>query len=329
MITDINKICQFGQEVIAKEASAVNSLYTKVNDAFALACQTIIACQGRVIVMGMGKSGHIAGKISATLASTGTSAFFLHPAEASHGDLGNIKTGDVVIAISNSGNTAEILAIIPRIKRLAVPIISITANQNSALAKIADINLDASVNEEACPFDLAPTSSTTVALVMGDALAITLLSMRGFTAEDFARNHPGGTLGKRLCLRVEDIMRTGQDIPQVTSDTLIIDALMEITAKRMGMTLVIDTYDRHLIGIYTDGDLRRTLDKNINLHTTSIKAVMTTKLKTIAMGTLALEALQIMEQYQITTLVITTTNNDLPIPQGVIHIHDLLKEGIK
>lgn len=327
MITDINKICQFGREVIEKEVVAVNSLLANINENFALACQTLVACKGRVIVMGMGKSGHIASKIASTLASTGTSAFFLHPAEASHGDLGNIKTNDVVIAISNSGNTAEILAILPRIQRLCVPIISITSNQHSALAKIADINLDASVTEEACPFDLAPTSSTTVALVIGDAIAITTLKMRGFTAEDFARNHPGGTLGKRLCLRVDDIMRTNQEIPQVDSETLVIDALMEITAKRLGMTLVME--NNQITGVYTDGDLRRSLDKKIDLHTTQIKQVMTTQFKTIPSGTLALEALQIMEKYQITTLVITKNNVENRIPLGVIHIHDLLKEGIK
>jgi arabinose-5-phosphate isomerase len=272
----------------------------------------------------MGKSGHIAGKLAATLASTGTPAFFLHPAEASHGDLGNIVKNDVVLAISNSGNTPEILAILPMIKSLQVPLISITANPNAVLSKIANVNLDASITEEACPLGLVPTASTTAALAMGDALAITLLAMRGFTEQDFARNHPGGVIGKKLCLLVDDIMRKGNDIPKVLATTSVLDALVEMTQKRMGMTIVTDNKNK-IVGVYTDGDLRRTLDKKIGLPNMQIKDVMTTSVKTIAPGTLALEALQLMEEYQITTLIIA----DKGVPIGAIHIHDLLKEGMK
>lgn len=324
MITDIKKICQLGQAVIVKESEAIANLSSKIDEKFVVACQLLLNCKGRVVVMGMGKSGHIASKVAATLSSTGTPAFFLHPAEASHGDLGNILKEDVVLAISNSGNTPEILAILPMIKHLQVPLISITANPNSVLAKLAKANLDASVKEEACPLGLVPTSSTTAALAMGDALAITLLEIRGFTEQDFARNHPGGVIGKKLCLLVDDIMRTGNDVPKVFANTTVLDALVEITQKRMGMTAVIDKEGK-IIGIYTDGDLRRTLDKKIDLHNTKIKDVMTTKGKIIAPGTLALEALQLMEEYQITTLIVA--ENEVPV--GAIHIHDLLKEGMK
>jgi len=324
MITDIKKICQLGQAAIAKEAEALANLKMRIDEKFAAACQLLISCQGRVVVIGMGKSGHIASKVAATMASTGTPAFFLHPAEASHGDLGNIVSGDVVVAISGSGNTSEILSILPMIKHLDVPLVSITANPGSALATIAQINLDASVKEEACPLGLAPTCSTTAALAMGDALAVTLLAMRGFTKTDFARNHPGGVIGKKLCLLVDDIMRKGADIPKVSAETTVITALVEMSQKHIGMTTVVDNDDK-IIGIYTDGDLRRTLDKKIDVHQTKIKDVMTSAGKTIASGSLALEALQLMEKHKITTLIVT--ENDIPV--GVIHIHDLLKEGIK
>ena len=324
MITDIKKICQLGKTVLAKEAEALSNLSSRIDEHFAAACQLLFSCRGRVVVMGMGKSGHIASKIAATFASTGTPAFFLHPAEASHGDLGNIVANDVVLAVSNSGNNPEILAILPRIKSLHVPLLSITANVNSVLAKLAKVNLDASVNEEACPFGLVPTSSTTAALAMGDALAVTLLEMRGFTEQDFARNHPGGVIGKRLCLLVDDIMRQGSDVPKVLLDTMVINALVEMTQKRMGMTTVVDEIG-NVVGVYTDGDLRRTLDKKIDLHSTKIREVMTKKIKTVEVGTLALEALQIMEEHQITAIVVASKGR----PVGAIHIHDLLKEGMK
>lgn len=325
MTTDEDSLCQLGRAVITQEIRALQSLEQRIDQRFARACQLLFACHGRVIVIGMGKSGHIAAKIAATLASTGTPACFLHPAEASHGDIGNIVRNDVVIAISKSGNNPEILAILPTIQHLQVPLIAITGNQNSNLARLATINLDASVAEEACPLGLAPTTSTTAALALGDALAITLLKMRNFTIADFARNHPGGVLGKKLCLLVDNLMRTDADIPRVTVDTPIIAALIEISQKRMGMTAVVNSAGV-LVGIYTDGDLRRTLDKKIDLYTTTIKDVMTTSCKTIAPGTLAMEALQIMEQFQITALIVVDKCGE---PIGAIHIHDLLREGIE
>lgn len=320
MITEAQKICQFGKTVIINEAQAVSMLSNRIDESFVKACQYLIKCEGRIIVMGMGKSGHIANKLAATFASTGSPAFFLHPAEASHGDVGSIVKHDVVLAISYSGNTSEILAILPTIKRLKVPLISMTGNPNSALAEIADVNLDVSVEKEACPLGLAPTSSTTAALVMGDALAITLLEMRGFTSKDFARSHPGGVLGKRLSLLVDDIMHTGNEIPKVSADTLLIDALVEITQKRLGMTTILDA-DGRLLGIFTDGDLRRVLDQGLNVHDLKIKDVMVKDCKTIKLGTLAIEALQIMEQYKITSLVVIENH----CPVGVVHIHDLLQ----
>lgn len=327
MITNVmineTTICRFGTAVIEEEMRALEVMMERIDAAFARACHILFACRARIVVTGMGKSGHIANKIAATLASTGSPAFFLHPAEASHGDLGNIICDDVVLALSSSGNTPEILAILPVIQRLRVPMVAITGNPRSTLAQMAVVNLDASVAQEACPLGLVPTSSTTAALAMGDALAITLLEMRGFTAEDFARNHPGGVLGKRLCLLVDNLMRTGDDVPCVDINTPIIQALIEISQKRMGMTAVVDV-NGSLVGIYTDGDLRRTLDKKIDIYTTPIKDVMTPHCKTLSPGTLALEALQIMEQFQITSLLVTDKQG---APLGAIHIHDLLKEG--
>lgn len=318
------KIRQLAKAVIENEAAAVKALRDRINDNFVLACQYLLACEGRIIVTGIGKSGHIANKIAATFASTGSPAFFMHPSEASHGDIGVITKRDVVVAISNSGNTEEILAILPIIKLLEVPLISITGNPNSNLAKMANINVDVSVEKEACPLGLVPTSSTTATLAMGDALAIALLEARGFTAEDFARSHPGGSLGRRLLLRVDDIMRVGEAIPKVTLDTILADALMEMTRKRMGMTAVVNEDDT-LAGIYTDGDLRRTLDKNLDVHTTKIADVMTPNCKTIKPGLLAAEAVQVMEKYSITTLVVVDESN---VPVGAIHMHDLLKIGL-
>ena len=317
------KIIDLAQAVLTTEAQAILNLRNCIDDNFIQACRYLLACQGRIIVTGIGKSGHIANKIAATFASTGSPAFFMHPSEASHGDIGVITKKDVVIAISNSGNTAEILAILPIIKLLAVPLISITSNPKSNLAKLATINLDIAVKKEACPLGLVPTSSTIATLALGDALAISLFEAQGFTAEDFARSHPGGTLGKRLLLRVDDLMRTDHAIPKVKKDSLLAETLIEISHKRMGMTTVIND-DGTLAGIFTDGDLRRVLDKNLDIHTTKVAAVMTTNCKTIALGMLAFEAIQIMEQHNITSLVIT--NNKLIL--GVIHMHDLLKSGL-
>ena len=323
-MSDTKKICQLAVAVLETEAQAILNLRDRINEGFVNACKLLLGCEGRIIVTGIGKSGHIGNKIAATLASTGSPAFFMHPGEASHGDIGVITKKDVVIALSYTGNTDEILAILPVIKLLGVPLISITGNPNSTLAKIADINLNVNIEKEACPLGLVPTSSTTATLAMGDALAVALLETRGFTAEDFARSHPGGTLGKRLLLRVDNLMRTGDAIPKVKKDVLLAEALIEITNKRMGMTIVTNN-DGVLAGIFTDGDLRRVIDKSLDIHNTKIAEVMTVNCKTITLGMLAIEAIQVMEQYGITTLAIVDDNN---IPIGVVHMHDLLKSGL-
>ena len=315
---------QLGLAVIDTEIAAVNALKERINGDFVKACELILDCAGRIVVIGMGKSGHIGGKIAATLASTGSPAFFVHPGEASHGDLGMITKNDVVIALSNSGNTAEILTIVPIIKRLGVPLISMTGNPDSALATEANINLDVSVENEACPHGLAPTSSTTAALVMGDALAIALLQKRGFTAEDFALSHPGGTLGRRLLVHVSDIMHTGEQLPTVGPQATVSAALMEMTSKGMGLTAIVDKA-QHVIGIYTDGDLRRTLDKNIDVHTAIIDAVMSRNCITINQQILAAEALKIMQDKKINGALVTDENNVLV---GAINMHDLLQAGV-
>ncbi|HEV2613293.1 MAG TPA: KpsF/GutQ family sugar-phosphate isomerase [Gammaproteobacteria bacterium] len=315
---------KFGQAVINIEAEAIHALNDRIDENFTKACETLLQCSERVIVMGMGKSSYIGGKIAATLASTGTPAFFVHPGEASHGDLGMITQKDVVIAISNSGETPEILTLLPLIKHLNVPLISITGNTQSTLSKAAEVNLDVSIKEEACPLGLAPTSSTTAALVMGDALAITLLQARGFTAVDFARSHPGGRLGKRLLLKVSDLMKTGDALPIVKSTVTVSEALKEMSQKTLGMTTVVDSSNK-LLGIYTDGDLRRTLDKNLDIRTTLVQDVITKNPKVINADKLAVEALKIMEDFRITALVIVDEHHH---PIGVIHMHDLLKAGV-
>jgi arabinose-5-phosphate isomerase len=321
---DPKKIIQLARAVLETEAKAVLDLVDRIDESFIKVCRHLFACEGRIIVTGIGKSGHIANKIAATFASTGSPAFFMHPGEASHGDIGVITKKDVVIAISNSGKTEEILELLPVIKLLNVPLISITGNPNSILAKSANVNLDASVEKEACPLGLVPTSSTTATLAMGDALAIALLEAHGFTAEDFARSHPGGTLGKRLLLRIDDLMRTGDAIPKVKKDTLLSETLIEISRKRMGMTTIVNN-DGTLAGIFTDGDLRRVLDKNLDVHTTKIADVMTKGCKTIELGMLAVEALKLMEQHNIMVLIITDKNH---LPIGAVHMHDLLKSGL-
>jgi arabinose-5-phosphate isomerase len=313
-----------GKRTITMEKDAVATMLAQLDNHFSEACQIILACTGRVVVTGMGKSGHVGRKIAATLASTGTPAFFVHPGEASHGDMGMITTEDVVIALSNSGNTVEVVTILPLIKRMNAPLITMTGNPESTLASAANVNLHVGVDVEACPLDLAPTSSTTVALVMGDALAIALLEARGFTAEDFAFSHPGGTLGKKLLLKVADAMHSGSAIPRVAGDVSIREALVEITAKGLGMTTIVDEQG-HLLGIFTDGDLRRAIDHNIDFHNTEIARQMTQNGKTIGKEMLAAEALRLMEDNQITALVVTDDDN---IPIGIVHLHDLLKAGI-
>jgi len=318
------KIYQLAHETIDIETQAVLALHERIDKNLIVACEYLLACKGRIVVTGMGKSSHISSKIAATFASTGSPAFFVHPGEASHGDLGMIVAKDVVLAISYSGNTQELLTLIPAVKRLNVPLIAMTGNPNSILAKEATVNLDVGVNKEACPMGLAPTSSTTVAMVMGDILAISLLTARGFTAKDFALSHPGGMLGKRLLLLVNDLMRTGDAIPTVSVEATLSDALVEMTQKRLGMTCVIDATNK-LTGIYTDGDLRRTLEKHCDVHTTKIKDVMTKNCKTVAANTLAIDVLRLMEQYAITALAVVNEEHKI---LGVIHMHDILKAGL-
>ena len=311
-------------EVLDIESRAVESLKGRLGDDFIEACRLIMEIQGRVVVTGMGKSGHVSNKIAATLASTGTPSFFMHPAEASHGDLGMITTHDLVLTISYSGETDEVLTILPIIKRLGARMISMTGNAQSTLARAADVHLDISVSEEACPLNLAPTASTTATLAMGDALAVALLKNRGFTAEDFARSHPSGSLGKRLILRVEDVMRTGAAIPAVQPEVSLRDGLMEMTEKGLGMTAIVDADDR-ILGIYTDGDLRRTLDAGADVHATRMREVMHAGAKTTSSDVLAAEAVHILEENKITSLLVADDDNRLV---GALNIHDLFRAGI-
>lgn len=311
-------------ELIKIEAKAVDGLTKKIDANFEKACELLFNCQGHIIVIGIGKSGHIGNKIAATLASTGSPAFFVHAAEANHGDLGMINAKDVVLALSYSGETDELLSILPTLKLLKIPFILVTGNPHSTLAQQATVSLDIGIKQEACPLGLAPTSSSTTMLVMGDALAIALLNARGFTHEDFAKVHPKGRLGRRLLLKVADIMQSGAAVPEVKSGTPVIDALLEISQKRLGMTTV--TKNAQLLGIFTDGDLRRTIDQGLDLHTTLIDKVMSSDCKTIDANQLATEALRLMEDNKITTLVIV---DDTKKPLGVIHIHDILAKGIK
>ncbi|WP_297927079.1 KpsF/GutQ family sugar-phosphate isomerase [uncultured Agitococcus sp.] len=313
-----------GQQVIATEQAALETLKPFINHDFQQACQLILECKGRVVVMGMGKSGHIGNKIAATLASTGTPSFFVHPAEASHGDLGMITAQDVVIAISNSGEAHEILSILPVLKRLHIPLISITANGQSSLAQFANISLEIGKSVEACPLGLAPTSSTTATLVLGDALAVALLAARGFTAEDFALSHPGGALGRKLLLRVADLMHSGDNVPIVQEQTLIRDALLEISRKGLGMTAVVNQQGQ-LTGIYTDGDLRRTLDLEVDIRTSPIVQVMSKNPKTIRQHLLAAEAVALMEEKKINGVIVVDEQHK---PIGALNMHDLLKAGV-
>lgn len=311
------------KRVIDIEVLAINKLKSDINQDFIAACHKILSCQGKVVVVGMGKSGHIGGKMAATLASTGTPAFFVHPAEASHGDLGMITANDLVIALSNSGETDEVTSLLPVIKRRNIDLISITGNPKSRLAQSSSIHITVAVEQEACPHNLAPTASTTAVLVLADALAVALLEAKGFTADDFALSHPGGSLGKRLLLLVDDIMHSGEQFPKVSPETSIQAALLEMTDKRLGMTSIVsETHE--LLGIFTDGDLRRAFEKGIALDT-QIGHVMTTNSKTISQGSLAVDALNSMEHNSITALIVV---NEQQKPVGVLHMHDLLKAGV-
>ena len=310
--------------VIDTESRAVAALRERIDDAFADACRIMLACKGRVVVLGVGKSGHIGGKIAATLASTGTPAFFVHPGEASHGDLGMITRDDVVLALSNSGETEEIKHILPVLKRLGVPIIALTGSPSSTLAQHAEVHLDVSVQQEACPLGLAPTSSTTVALVMGDALAVSLLETRGFTRDDFARSHPAGALGRKLLLHIQDVMHTGEEMPCIGPESSISEAIVEMTRKRLGLSAVVGEGQR-VLGVYTDGDLRRTLDRNLDPHTTRVAEAMTAGARTIRPDALAVEAVSMMQEYRIQALLVT--DDDMRLV-GVLNFHDLLQAGV-
>jgi arabinose-5-phosphate isomerase len=317
-------LCASGAAVIETEARALASLAARVDRSFARACRIMLACEGRVVVTGMGKSGHVGRKIAATLASAGTPSFFMHPGEASHGDLGMITSKDVVLAISNSGGTSEILTILPLIKRIGVPLITLTGDSSSRMAEVADVNIDVGVEEEACPLGLAPTASTTATLAMGDALAIALLEARGFSAEDFARSHPGGRLGRRLLLHVSDIMHTGDAMPTVALDVPVSQALMEMTRTGLGTAAIVGD-DMIVLGIYTDGDLRRTLDRQVDVHKAKISEVMTAECVTVAPNLLAAEGLKIMEDREINSLLVVDEQRRLV---GVLSMHDLLRAGV-
>ena len=317
------KLQRLGRAVIETEGQAVQALAARVDDDFVRACELMLGCEGRIVVIGMGKSGHIGSKIAATLASTGSPAFFVHPGEASHGDLGMITPKDVVLAFSNSGETEEILTILPLIKRLGVPLITLTGNASSRLAKSADVHIDVSVKQEACPLDLAPTSSTTVSLVMGDALAVALLEHRGFTAEDFARSHPGGRLGRRLLLLIRDIMHSGDALPVVNDNVSLVDALMEMSNKGLGVTAVVDGQGK-LAGVFTDGDLRRAIDQGVDVYNVKVGSLMTGGCKTVGPDELAAEALRLMETHKINALLVVEGERLV----GALNMHDLLRAGV-
>ena len=323
-VIDSQSLCDSGARVISTEAAAVTALSSRIDEIFAQACRLLLDCRGRVVVTGMGKSGHIGGKIAATLASTGTPAFFVHPGEAGHGDLGMITPEDVVLALSHSGDSSEILTIIPILKRLAIPLVVMTGNLQSPLGIQADVALDTGVTEEACPLGLAPTSSTTAALAMGDALAVALLEARGFSQEDFAFSHPSGSLGRRLLIRVADIMHTGDQIPAVDAELAVSDAILEMTAKKLGMTAVVGQ-GKKLLGIFTDGDLRRLLARSIDIHETPIHEVMIRDCATVEPDRLAAETVRIMEERRISALLVIDDEKRLV---GALNMHDVLKAGI-
>jgi len=320
-----NKLQRLGREVLETEAAAVAALAARIDDTFTRACHALLTCTGRIVVTGMGKSGHVGAKIAATLASTGSPAFFMHPGEASHGDLGMITAKDAVLALSNSGETSEILTILPLIKRLGVPLIAMTGKAHSRLAQAADVHLDVGVEKEACPLGLAPTASTTATLAMGDALAVALLEARGFSAEDFALSHPAGSLGRRLLLRVRDIMHSGERMPRVAVGASLREALLEMSRKGLGMTSIVDA-DGRLLGLFTDGDLRRLLDKGeVAIGELNIAEVMTRQCTTLRDDVLAAEALHLMQERRIGALPITDERGRLC---GTLNMHDLLRAGV-
>ncbi|MDP3558749.1 MAG: KpsF/GutQ family sugar-phosphate isomerase [Legionellaceae bacterium] len=316
--------CHAALAVIENEAYAINKLSERINQQYERACQLLMECKGRVVVTGMGKSGHIGKKIAATFASTGTPAFFMHPGEAAHGDLGMLTPEDCVLAISYSGNTNELLLLLPIIKRQRIPIIAMTGHLQSSLAQVSDAVLDISIEQEACPLGLAPTTSTTVTLVMGDALAVSLLQAKGFRMEDFALSHPSGNLGRRLLLRIDALWHDGDKLPVVPEECTIHQALIEVTEKKLGMTCVVNAQGK-LSGVFTDGDIRRTLTKYEHLPSVRMQDVMSTQCKTVSAGLLASEALALMQQHKITSLVVV---DPLEKPQAIIHIHDLLRAGV-
>jgi arabinose-5-phosphate isomerase len=324
MAVDREALKRLGVAVLETEAAAIQALVGRVDAAFIRACEHMLACRGRIVVLGMGKSGHVGSKIAATLASTGSPAFFVHPGEASHGDLGMITADDVVLALSNSGETEEIITIVPIIKRLGAPLITLTGDPGSRLAREATVNIDVSVAKEACPLGLAPTASTTAALAMGDALAVALLEARGFSAEDFARSHPGGRLGRRLLLHIADLMHTGPAIPKVGEDVLLRDALVEMSRKGLGMTAIVDSQDG-VLGVFTDGDLRRALDRRVDLHEARIADFMTRGCKTVKPTLLAAEALHLMQSHKINGLLVVDEAGRLV---GALNMHDLLRAGV-
>jgi arabinose-5-phosphate isomerase len=317
-------LIELGKQALSIEATAIAAVAERLGEAFVHACRACLAARGRVVVIGMGKSGHIARKIAATLASTGTPAFFVHPAEAQHGDIGMVTRDDVVLLLSNSGETGEVLAVLPVLKRLSVPLIALTGNPRSSLAEAADVHIDVSVPSEACPLNLAPTASTTAALAMGDALAVALLHLRGFTEADFARSHPGGSLGRRLLLHVDEVMHRGAEIPVVGPADTVSAGLLEMSRKGLGMTAVAET-DGQLLGVFTDGDLRRALDRRLDVHATAMVEVMTRQCRTIGPKALAVEAVVLMERHRITGLVVV---DDAGRIVGALNVHDLLRAGV-
>jgi arabinose-5-phosphate isomerase len=321
--TDPASLIAAGRRALEIEGRAIGALVPRLDAGFARACSICLECRGRVIVSGMGKSGHIAGKIAATLASTGTPSFFMHAAEASHGDIGMITREDVLLALSNSGETGEVLLLIPHLSRLGVPIISMTGNPASSLARASTVHLDVSVAEEACPLNLAPTASTTATLAIGDALAVALLEARGFTSQDFARSHPGGALGRKLLMHVADVMRSGDDMPVVSPSVSLAEGLVTMSKKGLGMCVVVES--GQLLGVFTDGDLRRVLDRELNVHKTSMREVMTSPGKRVAATELAAEAAHLMEKHRITALPVVDAQGTLV---GALNVHDLLRAGV-
>ena len=321
---DDRALVQLGKEALTIEAAAISAVSDRLGEAFVHACRTCLAARGRVVVIGMGKSGHVARKIAATLASTGTPAFFVHPAEAQHGDIGMVTREDVVLLLSNSGETGEVLAVLPVLKRLGIPLVALTGNPQSSLARAVDVHIDVSVPSEACPLNLAPTASTTAALAMGDALAVVLLHLRGFTEADFARSHPGGSLGRRLLLHVDEVMHQGAEIPIVGPNDTVSAGLLEMSRKGLGMTAVAES-DGRLLGVFTDGDLRRALDHRLDVHATEMSAVMTRQCRTIGPKALAVDAVVLLERHRITALVVV---NDRGHVVGALNVHDLLRAGV-